>query len=184
VTITVIPRTDEFLRPWNNTNEYRWIRVRSGVAVGLECSDEEKGIILTLRTTDNGIVMNCMPGNVARLYQLDGNSLPGKLPTGFIYASGFRSEISQSNKILDVLPVWTRISFVIPNKNLSYTILYWDSEKGTWFEIPPATEVTGQGTPFEYDGERKVLIGVRTFKEYNRIEAVINFTGTFILVQK
>ncbi len=184
VTITVIPKSDEFLHPWSVAKEYRWVKVRSGVSTDLACSETEKGIVITLRTTGDGIVTSCMPGNIARLYQLVESNLPEKLPSRFSYASGFRSEILQQNKLLEVLPGWLRISFVIPDETLSYTILYWDTETETWFEIPPATIVTGQGDAYRYDEERKVIIGVRTFKSYNRIEAVVNFTGIFILVEK
>ena len=109
------------------------------------------GTKLILPNGDSALIP-CPSGEFARLQSLPKADLPGGLPQGWVYASGFAMELD------DTLSSQVSLSFVIPDGMSPDTlaILFWDGDE--WTEVAGARTNAG------------------------RFEAQVDHPGTFVLV--
>jgi hypothetical protein len=172
------------------------IPVTGAGPVVLDCSRFGR-IVLQLADGDQ-IVFVCPVGGKATLDEVFATGLPGTLPDGDAFASGLATSLTGS----DGPPggVITSggdliVSFGIPSekKGAQFSILYWDPTlkdgAGDWVELP-AFDTDAHGdpvvTPLHPDhpqDQMQVLTGIRITSD-GRVEATVNFPGTFVLIVK
>jgi len=143
----------------------------------------------------------------AAISRLDNTSLPGELPSGYIYASAFQVDISQVKEPIQVIggeiqrqpvdvipgPGYIRASFVTPSIQVfggTYSILYWDN--GTWVLLKGYILAENGGPqvfdlhPGSQEDPKKIIIsGVEQVDNSldPRVEVSTNFPGIFVLAQ-
>jgi parallel beta helix pectate lyase-like protein len=143
----------------------------------------------------------------AAISRLDNTSLPGELPSGYIYASAFQVDISQVKEPIQVIggviqrqpvevipgPGYIRASFVAPSIQVfggTYSILYWDN--GSWILLKDFMLAENGGPqvfdlhPGSQEDPRKIIIsGVEQVDNSRdpRVEVSTNFPGIFVLAQ-
>jgi hypothetical protein len=111
------------------------------------------GTKLILPNGDSALIP-CPSGEFANLRSLSEASLPGELPEGWAYGSGFVLDLDQT------MGSQASLSFVIPDGMSADTlaILFWDGSQ--WVEVAGATQ------------------------KGDRFEAQVDYPGTFVLVGK
>lgn len=138
------------------------VKVNSGDSIGLDC-ENFSGTKLVLENGDH-IVVPCPLGGSASLTEQLQTGLPSPLPDGSVFRSGFVSVIDENGNGTGTLSGSVLISFVIPEgvDASELAILYWDGTQ--WVEV--------EGT-FTLNED-----GITYFAAY------VNYTGTFVLVQR
>jgi hypothetical protein len=142
------------------------IPVTGGDLVALDCTLAE---LITLRLENNNeATFTCNVGGQAGLNEEFIETLPGKLPTGASFVTGFTTLVLTDNLPILNLPPTSHgtVSFVVPTgvDGNTLAILYWDETLnkgfGGWVTLKD---------PTLYDG---------------RLSATVTYTGTFALVSK
>ena len=130
----------------------------SQAAVQLSC-ELHAGTRLALPNGDF-VYIPCPIGEMASLGALAEGNLPGALPEGSRYHSGFTFALMAGEQSLEQVEGLMTLSFVIPDGTDpdDLAILFWDGSQ--WVDVSGASR-TG-----------------------NRFEAQVNFTGSFILVNQ
>lgn len=132
----------------------------------------------------------------AGLTQEDVVALPASLPDGVQFQSAYTLSVNGASQAVTLLPngVSGVISFLMPAGagTTEYAILFWDPTEnqgsGAWVELPTNTQTTEAGTalPLRENDTRFILNGARLVENGNetRVEATVNFTGTFVVVAR
>ncbi len=145
------------------------------------------GAVLELANLDKAIFTGLCPLKAALVGEEE-PTLPGTLPDGGVYVSSFTASVLQEGQVLDVLPAGgsITISFNLTDemKGKTLEIYYWDpganSGAGEWIVVPAKGDETSF-TPF--DDTKLVLSGGQDAGD-GAFNAIVNFSGTFILVVK
>jgi hypothetical protein len=175
-------------------NQARIIVIESDETIEITC--QSKLVTLRLPRGDQGTFVN-LCGYAASLEQIHPNELPQNLPTGFQLTVSMKVLIANDGKWVNVLPRQSSetISFVVdPDESTNnYAILYWDhtlnENKGGWLELPLLPAVSNTRAyhqplhPEDPSDQRMVIVPVYELGN-SRIQASLNFTGIFVLVQK
>jgi hypothetical protein len=134
------------------------INVTGGEGNGLDCT-QYGGTQLILPDNDSAL-FPCPISDSASLGSLTNDKLPGTLPKGETFVSGFATSVIRNGASSSPVNGPITVSFSVPDnmKNDKLAILYWDGSK--W------VEVSAHMTP---DGH---------------FEATTDLTGTFVLVSK
>lgn len=118
------------------------------------------------------------------LVAIEPSSLPGELPEGFQPGSALEVGAYLNNNLEPVLPAGgsIQVEFFVPEelKGKELVILYWDSGKNEWIEIPLGGN---EGVFAPSDPAKQVLSGAAQLANGNYGFSV-NFSGIFILVTK
>jgi len=172
----------------------------------LDCSgDQTDGYSRSLPNGDL-VEIFCPVSGEASIERFDSTTLPGDLPDGYTYASGFEVQIKQSDKPITVIEEggYIRASFLASylQPGNSYDILYWDAweikdgkweplETGKW--VPLKDFMLARNAPrwFYLDPEtenvveRKIISGVQLLSTLTdkRVDVLVNFPGIFVLAQ-
>ena len=150
-----------------------YVETTGGQTVNLNCK-LFSGTVLTLPNEDSAY-FPCPLSGSASLVGNTNNELSGILPDGTKFGSGFTVTISKDGESQNIVDEFIRISFKIREGVAvsDLAILYWD---GTlWIELTDGLTL-GDG--------RKVALGGFVSMDGLYFEALVNFTGTFVLVQK
>ena len=150
-----------------------YVETTSSQTVKLDC-ELFSGTVLTLPNSDSAY-FPCPLSDSASLTSKSNNELPGILSDGTKFSSGFTTAISKDGENQNIVDEFIRISFKTPEGLAAsdLAILYWDGIQ--WVELT-------DGLTLE-DG-RKVALGGSVSADGLYFEALVNFTGTFVLVQK
>jgi len=134
------------------------VHVTNGQTVELDC-EHFSGTKLILENGD-GAILPCPIADAASLTDEGKDGLSGPLPDGTVFQSGFTLVVSEKGETKSKLSKSATVSFVIPKgmDTSKLSILFWDDTK--WVDVGGFN--TGDG----------------------HFEASVNFTGTFVLVQK
>jgi hypothetical protein len=138
------------------------VNVGGGDGTDLDC-ENYSGTKLILENGDN-LVVPCPLGGSASLQQQGSEGLPSPLPSGATFNSGFVSVVNESGLVDGKLSKSVLVSFVIPEgvDPSSLAILYWDGSQ--WSEVKGTFVLTDNGKTY--------------------FAAYVNYTGTFVLVQR
>jgi hypothetical protein len=132
----------------------------------------------------------------AGLTQEDAAALPQSLPAGAQFVTAYTMTVSGAAQTVTLLPngVSGVVSFLIPGGSdaSEYALLFWDpsADQGTgeWVELPSIAQTNESGTalPLQENDNRFILTGTRLVDNGNetRVEATVNFTGTFVVVAR
>ena len=105
-------------------------------------------------------------------------SLPGKLPDGYTFGSGYtESVVGAANGIIPNGGT-AELSLVVP-EGKTPVVFYWDAGASKWVEVPMAGS---EGSFSASDAGMQVLSGVSL--SGGMAHFTVNFTGTFIVVYK
>ncbi|HNH26527.1 MAG TPA: right-handed parallel beta-helix repeat-containing protein [Anaerolineales bacterium] len=146
-----------------NTNlPLRIVNVGSGNGIDLDCQNYS-GTKLVLENGDN-LVVPCPLGGSASLTKQDANGLPSSLPSGSTFRSGIVSVVTESGSVDGKLSQPVLVSFIMPEgvDASALAILYWDGSQ--WTEVNGTFVLTENGKTY--------------------FAAFVNYTGTFVLVQR
>jgi len=106
------------------------------------------------------------------------NALPGTLPDGYTFGSGYtESVVGAANGIIPNGGT-AELSLVVP-EGKTPVIFYWDAGESKWVEVPVAGS---EGSFSASDSGMQVLSGVSS--SGGMAHFTVNFTGTFIVVYK
>lgn len=150
-----------------------YVDVAGGETVELDCQ-QFSGTVLILPNEDSAY-FPCPLGESASLTSNTKNDLTSSFPSDVLFHSGFTVSLSEMNTDQSKLDQFIRISFRIPAgvDISSLAILFWDGTE--WVEL---TE------DLELNGGRKVAASGFISADGLYFEALVNFTGTFVLIQK
>ena len=152
------------------------VPVMSGALVPLECS--YSGTILVMETNEKA-AFSGFCGQNASFEMADSGSLPGALPAGMDYVSGYNGLVDGVSGILpDNGRIGLNLAAGAGAENLA--VLWWDAAAGEWVEIPLAGN---EGDFAASDGGMQVLSGA-VFNADGSVSFTVNFTGTFVVVTK
>lgn len=160
--------------------------VNGGVSqpVELDCV-HYSGTIFVLPNGDK-VTYYCPASGTVTTNSVPADDLPGDLDAGLAYVSALETALDDGGPV-DILPDGRlRVTFAVPEgaDAANLAILYWDPSlddgEGDWVELPLAAWNTSLYDPT--DG-RMVHVGPYLNPE-NEFETIVNFTGTFVLVQK
>jgi hypothetical protein len=134
------------------------VNIASGQTVELDC-EVYSGTRLSL-SNGSSLFLPCPISGSASLVENSKDDLPGALPQGGIFQNGFTTWVSENAADQDQLSTYATLSFRIPEGvDVSrLAILYWDGTQ--WAEVKTFTRGNGA------------------------LEALVNYTGTFVLVTK
>ena len=135
------------------------VNTTSGQSTDLDC-DLYGGTKLILPNGDS-LYLPCPIGDTASLAVQTSDGLPSPLPDGNTFQSAFTTEVRKDGESQGDLSAYATISFAIPEgvDVSTLSILFWDGAQ--WVDLV-GVSVTGDG----------------------HLEAFVNYTGTFVLVQK
>jgi hypothetical protein len=143
------------------------------------------GTILVLPNGDK-VTYYCPTSGTVTTGSVLAEDLPGDLDAGLTYLSALETSLDDGG-LVSLLPDGRlRVTFTAPEgaDADSLAILYWDpalnSGAGAWVELPAAVWNTSLYDPT--DG-KMIFVGPYLNPE-NEFETIVNFTGTFVLVQK
>lgn len=138
------------------------VNVGNGNGTDLDC-ENFSGTKLVLINGDN-LVVPCPLGGSASLTEQGSEGLPSALPNGSTFRSGFVSVVNESGSVNGKLSKSVLVSFVIPDgvDASSLAILFWDGSQ--WTEVDGTFILTENGKAY--------------------FAAYVNYTGTFVLVQR
>jgi hypothetical protein len=152
------------------------------------------GTILILENGDR-IKLPCPIQDTASLSKISIQNLPGSLPDGYQYVSGMFSKVTRSGTPLAILSTAATISFLTDSTGLNLGILYWDgsnwqdltsygNQDGIIYSSDRLLFWNGREWTTELPNDKKFVgqRGSKTPEGY--FEAVINFTGIFVLAEK
>jgi len=179
-----------------------------GQAANLDC-DKYQGTLLTLSNGD-GAYIPCPIVDLARIFGLQTEDLPHAVPQEYGFVSSFVLTILKNGEALGPLDIPDSIMYITPqDEGLGIQIVYWNGREwinatdqitpfmNVFFKIP--NELQGKDLALLYwDGtqwielaERRnlgngyvVRTGGHVSEDGLYFEATLNFTGTFILVEK
>jgi hypothetical protein len=168
------------------------------------------GTQVTLKNGD-GAFIPCPVEDTARLIDLAGSPLPLQLPDGYQYLSGYLLTIVKAGEPLGPLTYPTSLWYATPEdiQGGSVQAFYWDGSGWVeltdditpfmrlFFHIPRGTPTADLAILY-WDGVKWIEIteaghlgngylvknGGYVSKDGLYFEAILNFTGTFVLVQK
>lgn len=143
---------------------------------------------------DDSVVFLCPLQSTGKLDMLPINlqpgglpvELPGELPEGSTFVSGFISHLIKNNNREQtiLLARAALVSFTIPEDRLEddLVILFWNVEEEIWLEVDPGIDMEDK----RYDACVKTLMGRfdDEVKEHFHREACVDYTGTFVLVSR
>ncbi|NPV57945.1 MAG: hypothetical protein HPY76_14920, partial [Anaerolineae bacterium] len=184
---------DEVILPLFRTTTGKIVPATGGGAIELDC--QLPYMILRLANGDEAIFRGlCGYRATLDAQPVESIAMLEPLPEeGF--ASGMMVSVLKEEKPVDPLPDggMVTVSFLIPQawQGKQLTILYWDPAlnggKGDWMALPD--QVTSQGVvmpevlnPGDGGDARWVYSGVENTG--SRVEATLNFSGVFTLVEK
>ena len=179
-----------------------------GQAANLDC-DKYQGTLLTLSNGD-GAYIPCPIVDLARIFGLQTEDLPHAVPQEYAFVSSFVLTILKNGEALGPLDIPDSIMYITPqDEGPGIQIVYWNGREWTnatdqitpfmnvFFKIP--NELKGKelsllywdGTQWTELAERRnlghgyvVKTGGHVSEDGLYFEATLNFTGTFLLVQK
>jgi hypothetical protein len=161
----------------------RIVPVQGGESISLICGYSWTTLILP---NDDAATFTgpCGGDLTATLNPINNSNLPGAIPEGYSFGGSFTANMLQGSTVQEVLPGGGTIglSFVVPEElqGKELSILYWDAALNTWIEIP----LTGGEETFTTSTPgMKVLNGVSIGPD-GKVNATLNFSGTFVLVAK
>ena len=119
----------------------------------------------------NFVYLPCPISGRASLSALE----PENTPEGFTLHSGFSTGVTKNGATQETLSKYTTISFKIPDgvDASSLSILYWDGIE--WVELIGGLDL---------GGGKKVNLGGFTNEESTHFQAIVNFSGDFVLVSQ
>jgi hypothetical protein len=134
------------------------INVASGQSVELDC-EAYNGTRLSL-SNGSSLFLPCPLGGSASLTENSKDDLPGILPEGQVFQSGFTTVLNENGTDLDELGTYATVSFSLPEgvDISTLSILYWNGDQ--WVEVD--VFATDEG----------------------HLEAFVKRMGTFVLVSK
>ena len=150
----------------------------------LDCA-RYSGTILVLPNGDK-VTYYCPANGTVTTGSVAAGELPGDLDAGLTYVSALETSLDDGGPVTILPDGRLRVSFAVPEgaDADSLAILYWDPAlnggAGAWVELPAAAWNTDLYDPS--DG-KMVFVGPYLNPE-NEFETIVNFTGTFVLVQK
>lgn len=178
-----------------------------GDAVNLECENHRGTLIYTQR--GDGVYIPCPLEGTAVLLETAEDALPFRLPQDNTFLSGLDLTIMKDGE--SVIPAYISGSvwYTSPNGESGTQILYWDGDEwveiteeflpfmNIFFKIPEGMDRTNLAILY-WDGKEWVELSERghlgngyivkeaghTSSDGLYFETMVNFTGTFILVQK
>jgi len=133
-----------------------------------------RGTMLILPNSDSAY-FPCPLSDSANLTSNTNDELPAILPSGTKFGSGFTTAVNKDGENQNKVDEFIRISFKIPEgvSASDLAILYWDGAQ--WVELTDGLTL-GDG--------RNVARGGFVSADGLYFEALVNFTGTFVLVKK
>ena len=140
----------------------RVVNVGSGNGTDLDC-ENYSGTKFVLENGDN-LVVPCPLGGSASLNKQEAGGLPSALPNGSTFRSGIVSVVTDSGSVDGKLSQPVLVSFIMPEgvDASALAILYWDGSQ--WVEVNGTFVLTENGKTY--------------------FAAFVNYTGTFVLVQR
>ncbi len=150
-----------------------YVETTSGQTIELDC-ELFSGTMLIL-PDDNSAYFPCPLSDSASLMSNTQNELPGSLPNGTTFGSALTTSVTKNGESQNTVEDFITISFKIPEDAAvsGLTILYWDGTQ--WVELTDGLTLQ--------DG-RYVALGGFVSADGLSFNATVNFTGTFVLVQK
>ena len=157
----------------NSNLPIHFIETTSSQTVELDC-ELFRGTMLILPNSDSAY-FPCPLSDSANLTSNTNNELPAILPSGTKFGSGFTTAVNKDGENQNKVDEFIRISFKIPEgvSASDLAILYWDGAQ--WVELTDGLTL-GDG--------RNVARGGFVSADGLYFEALVNFTGTFVLVKK
>ncbi len=149
------------------------VNVTSGQAVELDCT-QFRGTLLILPNGDRAL-LPCPVQEFGQLDRVENESLPAVLPQGITFKSAVNLNVFNEDKSKELVENVITIAFVLPEdidaENLA--ILFWDEKELKWVDL----------STLSFEDGRKVFDPGKVGED-GFFEALVNFTGTFVLVQK
>ena len=179
-----------------------------GQAANLDC-DTYEGTLLILSNGD-GAYIPCPIVDLARIFGLQAEDLPHAVPQEYGFVSSFVLTILKNGEALGPLDIPNSIMYITPqDEGLGIQIVYWNGREwinatdqitpfmNVFFKIPNERKgkelalLYWDGTQWIELAERRnlgngyvVKTGGHVSEDGLYFEATLNFTGTFILVEK
>lgn len=164
--------------------------VDPGIPVTGENSEDTcalNGAVLELANLDKAIFEGLCPLK-ASLVRVEQPSLPGALPEGSEFGSSFTAGVFEEGIALEVLPEGGQItiSFKLTDEMAGKTleIYYWDPGAegglGGWIPVP----AKGNEGSFDAADDAKMVLSGGQDAGDGTFNAIVNFSGTFIIVVK
>ncbi|MEW6567040.1 MAG: calcium-binding protein [Chloroflexota bacterium] len=150
---------------------------------------------LTLPSRDRVDFVN-LCGYEAILSQEAPEGLPGDLPDGTSLVSALTVSLLHNSIVVDTVPLWARMLISFEGSNLAedkeFAILYWDPSMddglGGWVELPGSEndDLLERPLPLypEQAHDPRMILRLVDLALDGRPEVALNFTGTFVLVER
>jgi parallel beta-helix repeat protein len=151
--------------------------------------------VLLLTNQDKVIFNGVLCGFKANLQPVDLKALPAPVSISDTVLKGMTVTIqNKDGAAQSLVPLGANetLSYLVPDeqKNNKFAVLYWDKTlkngAGDWVELPlrPTDGTDFKVQPLHANDERTILNGVGIVKRgtEQRVEVVLNFPGTFLLV--
>lgn len=179
----------------------------AGGAVTLNCESYQGALIYTEH--GDGAYIPCPLEGTAVLLEMTGNDLPLRLQQDSSFISGFNLTILNDGESVTPAYLSGSVWYTSPNSESGMQILYWDGDEwvevtdqflpfmNIFFKIPEGMDAAGLAILY-WDGLKWIELSESghlgngyVVKQAGHIssdglyfEATVNFTGTFILIQK
>jgi hypothetical protein len=153
------------------------VPVVSGQSVPVECGYGFTSLVLESGET---ALFEGFCGSDAAFSQVESGSLPGALTEGRTFISAFTETVDGSTDGIIPDGGSAELNLAAGSNPSSLAVLYWDAGAKAWVEIPV---VGSEGSFSASNPAYKVLTGV-TYTADGTARFSVNFTGTFVVVQK
>ncbi len=153
------------------------VPVTSGQSVAVECGYGFTSLVLG---TGDTVAFDGFCGSDAAFTTVQSGSLPGTLNDGWTFISAYTETVAGA--VDGVIPEdgSAELNLVAGGNPANLSVLYWDAGASAWVKIPV---VGSEGSFSASNPAYKVLTGV-TYTAEGTARFSVNFTGTFVVVQK
>ncbi|MBN2385450.1 MAG: right-handed parallel beta-helix repeat-containing protein [Anaerolineales bacterium] len=150
-----------------------WVEVLGGEPVGLDCV-HYSGTALRLPVGDR-VIFYCPASGTASLAPRPFDDLPGVLAPGLTYLSGLSAGLDNGGPVTILPGGQVNVAFQVPEgaSPADLAILYWDGS--AWVDLEAEAVRLEPG---------RLVLGAPRATARGTFAVTVNFTGTFVLVQK